>query len=229
MVDSEPIIQSVLIGFGHQARTGKDTAIAEIIKERSETYDIRKYGFGDAVKQEVNRMVESCGGMKGFFQIMKGEAEQFNYYVPAFYDENSGKPTYLPEWVVYDPDAPMDDPLCPLGKQRTLLQFWGEYRRKQDMDYWVNKLIPRIAEDKPDIALICDLRYPNEFNWIKDHGETIKVIRPDKPNVNPHISEQALSHVPNSEWSFVLENKGSLAQFHKDAVAAFDFIMENMP
>ena len=58
-------INSVVFAFGHRARSGKDTAANEIIKQRglttvdavldktTERYDIRKYGFADALKIEV--------------------------------------------------------------------------------------------------------------------------------------------------------------------------------
>ena len=45
------------IGFGFMNRSGKDTAAAEIIKQRGHLYDIRRYGFGDALKAEVNAAI----------------------------------------------------------------------------------------------------------------------------------------------------------------------------
>ena len=61
---TEPIIQSVLLGFGHRARVGKDTAAAAIKLNRGNSplvfhgYDIRQYSFAKALKQEVT---ESSG------------------------------------------------------------------------------------------------------------------------------------------------------------------------
>ena len=43
------------IGFGYRARSGKDTAVAEIIKQRSKVYDIRKYSFADALRPKLLR------------------------------------------------------------------------------------------------------------------------------------------------------------------------------
>ena len=69
-------INSVVFAFGHRARSGKDTAANEIIKQRglttvdavldktTERYDIRKYGFADALKIEVTNLARKAGGME---------------------------------------------------------------------------------------------------------------------------------------------------------------------
>ena len=51
----------VIIGFGHKMRSGKDTAVAAIIRERGSKFDIRRYAFADALKEEVaGREFELC-------------------------------------------------------------------------------------------------------------------------------------------------------------------------
>ena len=77
------MIDSVIIGFGFRARSGKDTAVAEIIKQRGllpetstynifknhqERYDIRRYAFADALKREVNAEAVKAGGMENLFR-----------------------------------------------------------------------------------------------------------------------------------------------------------------
>ena len=149
----QPVVQSVVIGFGHRARSGKDT-VAQMIKQyrgitdpadfevgafdlRAPTYDIRIYSFAGELKREVNENAEKSGGMIRLFDNglrMEG----------AGYWQTNGNILPLPEWVQYDPNAPMDDPLCPYGKQRALLMWWGtEFRRSINPDYWVQKLAKR--------------------------------------------------------------------------------------
>lgn len=214
------MIDSVVFAFGFRARSGKDTAVAEIIKQRGlikylgifsapenqERYDIRRYAFADALKREVNAAAIKAGGMRELFSSLPFDA---------------------PEWVKYDPEAPMDDPMCPLGKQRPLLQFWGaEYRRAQSPDYWVRKLANTIELEKPQVALLSDLRFENEMQFALQYGEAVRVDRDSLPPAT-HISETALED--STDWSLILENNGSLEDFKVGAVVAFDELMTGFP
>ena len=211
------MIDSVVFGFGFRARSGKDSAVAEIIKQRgllkpgeinngSERYDIRRYAFADCLKREVNEAAIKAGGMRELFHALPFDA---------------------PDWVKYDPNAPMDDPMCPLGKQRSLLQAWGaEYRRAEDESYWVEQLSLIIDLEKPTIALLSDLRFPNEMAFVLQYGEAVRVDRNSLPPAT-HISETALED--STDWSLVLENNGTLEEFKEGAVTAFDELLTNFP
>jgi hypothetical protein len=214
------MIDSVVFAFGFRMRSGKDTAVTEILKQRGlikylgiysapenqERYDIRQYSFASALKAEVNDAARKAGGMRELFNAL---------------------PFDTPEWVKYDPDAPMNDPMCPLGKQRSLLQFWGaEYRRAETPDYWVRKLANTIELEKPQIALISDLRFENEMQFVLQYGEAIRVDRDSLPPAT-HISETALED--STGWSLILENNGSLEDFKVGAVVAFDELLLNFP
>lgn len=236
-------IDSVVFGFGHRARSGKDTAVAEIIKQRGlllpspaayqwegsvdgmvcgtgtqpeGRYDIRRYSFADALKCEVNAAAVAAGGMLNLLTLPSRRYALCNGYYMDF-----------PDWVYYDTEAPMDDPLCPLGKQRSLLQFWGaEYRRAQDPDYWVRKLAQTIELEKPQIALISDLRFENEMRFVKQYGEAVRVDRIHSAT-STHISETALEE--STDWSLILENNSTLEEFKEGAVTAFDELLLNFP
>lgn len=221
-------VQSVVFGFGHKARHGKDTAAAAIKTARGNRrpYDIRIYGFAGELKREVNDLVSKFGSMKEFFNVMKdgslgGKLGLIN---------EVGGMMYLPEWVEYDPKADMTDPLCPLGKQRALLQWWGtNYRRAVNEDYWIIRLAKRLAEEKPEIALVPDLRFLNEMAFCKQYGETLKVVRPHQGDVNSHPSETALAHLQDDAWSAVIVNDGTLEELKAKAVQTFDRLMEERP
>lgn len=204
-------------------RSGKNTAVSEIIKQRGllpetstdnlrknaqERYDIREYSFASALKREVNEAAYKAGGMKELF---------------------INPPVALPEWVQYDPDAPTDDPMCPLGKQRSLLQFWGaEFRRAQSPDYWVRQLANTIELEKPQIALISDMRFENEMAFCKEYGEAVRVDRPGLPP-STHVSETALDCMSDEDFSIILENSGTLEEFLEGAVVTFDELLTNFP
>lgn len=188
-------------------------------------YDIRIYSFAAELKREVNENAMKSGGMIKLFD-------------PGLYDEmggylqENGNILPLPAWVQYDPDPPMDDPLCPYGKQRTLLQWWGgEYRRGVDENYWIKRLAKRIAEEKPEIALISDVRYPNEVAFCQKYGEAIKV---DRPGLSPlrgasgvHASELALADFQG--WDDVIVNDSDLETLRERALFSFDMLMSAIP
>jgi len=214
-------LDSVIIGFGHQARQGKDEAVAAIIAARSGQYDVRRYAFGTELKREVNKSAMNSGGMlKLFDDGLRCEG--------CGYMQENGNVIALPDWVQYDWNPPMDDPDCPYGKQRTLLQWWGtEYRRNVNENYWLNKVAERIAEEKPEIALITDVRFPNEKAFCEKYGESIKVVRTGyASDVPKHISELALAHVPDDQWSDVIYNDRGLEELRQLAVFTFDELME---
>jgi hypothetical protein len=142
--------------------------------------------------------------------------------------QQNGNILALPDWVQFDPNAPMDDVDCPLGKHRELLQWWGgEYRRSADPLYWVNKLAKRIEDEKPEIALVSDVRYLNEFSWIQEHGDCIRVDRPGLPS-GTHSSETELNILPNKSWDGILTNDGTLEEFQDASVLMFDRLMDSI-
>jgi hypothetical protein len=222
-------IHSVIFGFGHRARCGKDT-VAQMIKlERSKSplvfngYDIRIYSFAQELKREVNKCAEKSGGMLRLFDD--------GFRTGGYLQENENI-LALPEWVQYDPEAPMDDPDCPYGKQRTLLQWWGtEYRRSINPDYWVKQVAKRIAEERPEIALITDVRFPNEVAFCQRYGEAIKVERPSLPPLRgmagAHASELAL--LDFQDWDAIIKNKGTLEDLRENALLTFDSLMSIVP
>jgi hypothetical protein len=201
-------IDSVVLGFGYRMRSGKDTCVAEIIKRRSGNgpgwYNIKPYSFAKALKFEVSEMANRSGGMKNLF--LRAD---------------------FPEWVQYDYDAPLDDPYCPYGKQRALLQYWGVYRREQDENYWVKRVAEQVEADRPELALISDLRFKNEFAWIQEYGECIRVDRPGLPPAT-HVSETELADVSDNQWDAILTNDGTLEELKEAAVVLFDRLLDKV-
>jgi hypothetical protein len=204
-------IDSVIFGFGYKQRSGKDTAVAEIIKQRGlttieavldktvERYDIRRFAFADALKREVAEAAQAAGGLENLINSMRPQ---------------------LPDWVQYEPGA---------EKPRLLLQWWGgDFRRSQDSEYWVRQLAQQIELEKPQFALISDLRYLNELRFCKEYGEVVKVERLGIPQ-GTHSSETELDSVSPEDWSIILENSGSLEEFLLGAVTAFDELLCNFP
>ena len=92
-------------------------------------------------------------------------------------------------------------------KDGKILQMVGTdlYRNNVDSDFWVKMLSYQISEENPKVAIIADVRFPNEVKWIEDNeGINIRVTRwvdevwgtqyytDDRPKDHP--SEIALDH-----------------------------------
>lgn len=114
----------------------------------------------------------------------------------------------------------MDEPLSP----RTVLQLWGtEYRRvacKQDT-YWLDIVAGVIQADEGSAFVITDVRFPNEFAFVKAIGGTmVRVRRPHLDAIEAveqpqggcaaHSSETAL--LDAIEDAEVLNEEGQLEQ-----------------
>ena len=98
-------------------------------------------------------------------------------------------------------------------KDGPLLQIVGtEVFRRSDPGFWIRMLAYQIQEEAPKIALIPDMRFPDEKEWVEKNGISIKVIRlksngnqfisPDRPANHP--SEVALD---NSEFDYSFSAK----------------------
>lgn len=214
---------TLVIGFGHRARSGKDTAVAEIVRMRQPELDVRRYAFADILKREVNACLDA---------FPAGQRHWEHLWSPDYHlVREDGVWVQLRDypWVVCDPNPPMDDPLCPYGKQRTLLQWWGtEFRRNINKDYWVNRLREKLNRERPKVALLTDMRFFNEFDFA---DERVRVDRAELPPLTPrdHQSEKELAAKPDEEWTRILQNNGTLEEFQNLAVDAFDTIMEFYP
>jgi len=180
---------TVVVGFGYKARNGKDEAVKAILAARSGQYDVRRYAFADALRREVTAAAQAAGGMLELFKqggVFETHDVNSQYWKGDF--------TSFPAWVQFDPNAEVSEQY-PLGKQRLLLQWWGtEYRRAQDANYWVKRLDETLKAEKPRIALVTDLRFPNEVSWVKQDPASGFVCRVDrlgyKSDIPVHYSEK---------------------------------------
>ena len=100
----------ILIGLGYKARRGKDTVANAIIEARGAQYDIRRYVFADALREEVE---ETARGLWATYSqhtpIEKADPRMVALLICDAYD------------VPFDPDAKVE-PNYPYTKQRALYQ-----------------------------------------------------------------------------------------------------------
>lgn len=118
-----------------------------------------------------------------------------------------------------------DDPIY--GYVGMLQHVGTNIIRAKNPDYWVECLASRIKSDNPDVALVTDIRFPNEAQWIHDNaGALVKIVRIKKdgtqyiaPDRDPnHPSETALDNY--SEWDFVILAADGEVEALKDTAAS---------
>jgi hypothetical protein len=233
--------KSIIIGFGFKARRGKDTVANHIIAERGQNIDIRKYAFGDELRNEV---------LAGLFDIWVQNYPRLDYPKHSMYDLMRSNPNLTLEgahkslstqpmrllcaWagVPYDEAAPVDD-VYVHGKQRALYQWWGTaYRRSQDGFYWVNKLRARIEKEQPSVALITDMRFRNEYAYITSMGgKTVRLERFgfDIESANSkHVSEVELEALTRDQWDYTIAvQDGDLGGLKALGLETFDEIINS--
>lgn len=134
---------TLIIGFGHRARHGKDTA-AEAVADYFNHwgYSAKHYHFAEALYKVCRE-----------------------------------------EYGMVEKDAP-------------LLQRVGNERRQGNPTYWIDKVMTRIADEKPDIAVISDPRYWNEGDAIKAAGGSmVKVERLNQDGTLYIAQDRPADHV----------------------------------
>lgn len=172
---------SIIVAFGHKARHGKDTAAKHLIEKYGSQYVMKAYSFAEQLKTAVFDLLlqplDNYWGMDNYFAYPHPEATVFASVGEKLAWVNENKVALIP-----------------------IMQKYGtEYIRAKDPFYWVRQVHAAIERDKPQIAIITDLRFKNEFLYVLSRkGYAVKVVRegfvaPDRdPN---HQSEVDLDNV----------------------------------
>ena len=204
---------TLVIGIGSKARHGKDTAGEAIVDHyarkremfykhgqvNSRLVTAKIYKWADALYTEVNDFLSKPTGQNW---AQGGNNTQFFLY-------NGTDIVSIPSWVKPEPNAEKTKQ-APLGKHPKLLQWWGtEYRRSQDAQYWVKKLIAQIVSENPDVALITDTRFKNEVAAVKAlGGYTLNISRKNADGttfVDPSRPADHISETELDDWNWDLK------------------------
>ena len=106
-------------------------------------------------------------------------------------------------------------------KDRQFLQYIGaDWGRSKDPNVWINTAIRNTPEYSN--VFLTDVRYPNELQALKENGWIcVKIVREniDKTRVGTgtqvHSSETALDGCPDEVWDYIIENNGTIEEFHE--------------
>ncbi len=102
---------------------------------------------------------------------------------------------------------------------RLILQGWGtDFKRKLvDDNYWIKKvdidLYKQYTKSPDSVALLTDVRFPNEADYIKSCGGII--VRIERPEIqsDEHRSETALD---NYKFDYTINNSSTLNNLASD-------------
>lgn len=106
---------------------------------------------------------------------------------------------------------------------RQILQWWGDYRRAQDPDYFVKRTREELIIDgySYDKHVITDVRFPNEAAMVRQlDGQIWQIQRPDyEAGGTGHASDTA-----GDEFGpdLVVTNGGSLEDLRATVLAAWE-------
>lgn len=203
----------ILIGVGHKARHGKDSFAMHLEKHCG----FETFHFADALKEEAPEFGwESKHKNEQAIRVIRRSPKQDELL--------SGAEVTLDE---IDPEV-------------SFLQWFGtEFRRHQDYDYWVKKLINKLDVRETELgarielrASVADMRFVNEFIGIKNvGGYTIEMKRFNvdltlfqDPDRDPfHVSECQLDAIPHDFT--VTHTTGFIDEIYMKAENIFRFIM----
>jgi hypothetical protein len=111
---------------------------------------------------------------------------------------------------------------------RALLQELGEGCKKYNPKIWIDAFDEKckiIQTQSKGIELIIasDLRFIDEFNYLKENGfYMIRILRGEDEGMN-HVSETQQKQIKNSDFDKIIDNNGSLADLKAqiDEIAKF--------
>lgn len=151
---------------------------------------VKIYSYADLLKQEV------CMKILGLtHEQCYGTDEQKDSLTHILWENMPGVTTdKTPQrGMIYHPPG--------LMTARELMQYIGtEIFRKIYGNIWVDALIRKINQEQPDLALVCDVRFPNEVEGIQvAGGKVIRLTRCINPEA-AHDSEIALDK-NNFDWT----------------------------
>jgi hypothetical protein len=148
---------------------------------------IKVYSFADPLKQDI------CMNMLGLsYDQCYGSDDDKNSITDIFWENIPGN---------ISKQGPMT--------AREVMEVVGtDLFRKIKGDVWVSTTLRKIQQDKAEIAVIVDCRFPNEVDSIKTHGG--KIIRLTRNPFNSSATAEAALDSYNYDWTnfdYIINNE----------------------
>lgn len=143
-------------------------------------------------EQKKTPTIYKWENMPGVNPVDNEEGEEIFGRLGTYYKINKNR-------IVFHPPGEMT--------AREVMQFVGtEIFRRMYYNVWVDATIKKIKSDSPYMAIICDVRFPNEADGIrKEGGKVLRLLR--QPFEDEHASETALDDYPIENYLAVVDNR----------------------
>jgi hypothetical protein len=226
---NEQIMKILVLISGH-ARVGKNT-FANFLEE-----DFKKHNLTVVQDAFATGVKEGCkNDFKPLIDYLNEYTEQIKTQLGCLCSFNKNMPL--------DPFLNIEHMLDQLKTKednwydsktsitRLLMQIYGTniFRLRVDSDYWSKQTKKRFYNNKSDVTLINDCRFPEEiliFNEVDQYKLiTIRVERnlnTDK-RIASHESETALDSW--NSWSYIIDNNNSLQELKNKAILVTNDIL----
>jgi len=216
------------LGWGEFDVTRKDDEFAEYANESMWPY-VKLYSFADELKRMCTDLFEIS------HQCVWGTDEQKNTLQPHLLWENmpgvvtqknytsltnqynESTDDFIKYWgVMFHEAGPMTS--------REFMQFLGtEIMRKMFEPIWVNATIKKIKAEGSQLAIIADVRFPNEAEAIEEAGGLLLRLTRQPFGEDTHESELALD---DHSFKHIIDNENlSLIDF---IIHVRDFFNNNL-
>lgn len=180
------------VGWGEFDVTRKDNDFVQYAEENMWPY-VKLYNFADTLKWMCMELFNIP------YQCVNGTDEQKNQVQEHLLWEN------MPRTEATIKNGPMT--------AREFMQLLGtNIMRKIYQGIWVENTIKRIKREKSSLAIIADVRFPNEVEAIlKNGGSVIKLNR--NSDTSSHESEKALDpeNFDQSKFAAIIDNKSEIS------------------
>lgn len=175
-----------IVALGHKSRVGKDTLARFMLSYLRQM--TRNLGIGRV--SFADKLKDHCFQMYGHLGLKE----------KGFYE------------IEYNAQY-RDEPIPKIGK--TPVEIWIEVGNKM-REVYSNTWVDLAFETNLDIAIITDMRFPNEANKvIENNGVLVKITRDQAP-VRDSESDRALDSW--TDWDEVFNNNDDLQELYKFAV-----------
>jgi hypothetical protein len=185
------------------------------------TVDARTYAYADLLKQLCQDLFgltpEQCNGTND----QKNTPSGVLWENLPHYNSSDWAKSHMPLPVEVYQDTEFDCRPKGVMTARAVLQHFGtEVVRRMNQNAWCDALINRIRREAPDVAVVTDVRFPNECDAIKAAGGlAVRLTRAPFAGSDEHESERALDGYGG--FDFVLDNATMTVDGANRAVARF--------
>lgn len=194
---------TLIIGLSGKKQSGKTTLCDKLYLSficKNSHLDIKRYSFADALKKKV------CMEILGLsYSQCYGTDEQKNTSTPYKWerlpkeirDRNNTRRDVFFNGEIMESLLPSE-----YITAREIMQLVGTeiFRNYFDPEIWIKTTFRDIEKDSPKIALISDVRFPEEVDaTIHNGGHIIRLLRNTCIN-DPHPSEISLDNYDFASW-----------------------------